>query len=109
MVLGIQIVGTFFGLFMIYFTYLNFKKKVLTTKELSVWVALWVLFIGASLFPNLLDFFVAKLSLTRAMDLLIVAGFMTLILMFFYTYILVRINQKKLEEIVRKVAKERAK
>jgi len=58
-------------------------------------------------FPTTLDFIVEKLSLTRAMDLFIIAGFMVMIAIFFYTYTLVRINQKKIEFIVRKVAKQK--
>ena len=96
MVLGIQILGTFFGLFMMYYTFLHFKRKEFTLKEVSFWLFLWIIFIYVSLFPNALDFIVKKLALSRAMDFFIIAGFMVLIAMFFYTYVLVRVNQRKL-------------
>ncbi len=107
MVLGIQILGTFFGLFMVYYTFLHFKRKEFTLKEFTFWLFSWIIFIYVSLFPTTLDFIVEKLSLTRAMDLFIIAGFMVMIAIFFYTYTLVRINQKKIEFIVRKVAKQK--
>ena len=107
MVLGIQILGTFFGLFMMYYTFLHFKRKEFTLKEFSFWLFLWIIFIYVSLFPNALDFIVKKLALSRTMDFFIIAGFMVLIAMFFYTYVLVRVNQRKLEYIVRKIAKKK--
>lgn len=107
MVLGIQILGLFFGLFMLYYTYLHFKRKEFTVKEFSFWFFLWVIFIYVAFFPDALDFIVKKLSLGRTMDLFIITGFMVLIAIFFYTYLLVRINQRKLEYIVRKIAKQK--
>lgn len=107
MVLGIQILGTFFGLFMMYYTFLHLKRKEITMKEFSFWLFLWITFIYVSLFPNALDFIVKKLALSRTMDFFIISGFMVLILVFFYTYMLVRVNQRKLEYIVRKIAKKK--
>jgi hypothetical protein len=107
MVLGIQVLGLLFGLFMIYYSFLHFKRKDFTVKEFTVWLLLWLAFIAVSLFPNLLDAIVKTLRLARTMDFLIIAGFMVLLLMFFYTYAIVRINQRKLEEIVRKIAKKK--
>ena len=106
MVLGIQIAGTFFGLFMLYYSYLHFKRKEFTLKEFIVWFILWISFIFIALFPSTVDFIVKKLSLTRAMDLFIIVGFMVLLFVFFYTYSLVRVNQRKIEKIVRKIAKK---
>ena len=107
MVLGIQILGTFFGLFMLYYSFLHFKRNEFTIKEFSFWLFLWVIFIYVSLFPNALDFIVEKLALSRTMDFFIISGFMVLIAMFFYTYTLVRVNQRKLEFVVRKIAKRK--
>lgn len=105
--LGIQILGTLFGLFMIYYVFLHRKRKELTIKEYSFWVALWVLFIILTLFPWLLNPFVKSIGFARTMDFFIVTGFMFLIGSLFYIYLLVRGNQKRLEEIVRKIAFEK--
>jgi len=69
---------------------------------------LWALFIIVTIIPGSLDFFVKNLKLYRTMDLFIILGFMFLIGAVFYTYTIVRKNQKKLESIVRKVAIEKA-
>ena len=107
MILGIQIIGALFGLFMVYYTFLHYKRKEFTVKEFSFWVFLWALFIIVSLAPSLLDPFVKSLELARAMDLLVILGFMFLIGALPYTYILVRNLQKKMEEVVRKIALEK--
>jgi len=103
-ILGIQILGLLFGVFMLYYTFLQRKRNDFTTKEYSFWVILWIIFLMVTIFPGLLDPIVKSLSLARTMDFFIILGFMFLIGSIFYTYTIVRKNQKKLEEIVRKIA-----
>ena len=67
------------------------------------------LFAIVAIFPEILDPIVASLSLARTMDLFIILGFMFLIFAVFYTYSIVRCNQRRLEELVRKIALERKK
>ncbi len=105
MVLGIQILGILFGLFMIYITFISGKRREFTTKEGGFWIIVWVLFILVSLFPRGLDFLIkGVLKLQRPLDFFIIAGFMFMIGFIFYSYTLIRKSQKKLEKIVRKMA-----
>lgn len=104
MVLGIQITGILFGLFMIYYSFLHYKRKEFTSKEIFSWSAIWVLFIIVSLFPNILDPIVKIGGFLRALDLLIISGFLFLIAAIFYTYTITRKVQKKLETVVRDIA-----
>jgi len=83
-ILGIQILGMLFGFFMMYYTFLQLKRKEFTIKEYSFWF-----------------------NIARALDLFIITGFLFLIFIIFYTYILVRKNQRKLEEVVRNIALKR--
>ncbi|MDP7179645.1 MAG: DUF2304 domain-containing protein [Candidatus Woesearchaeota archaeon] len=106
-ILGIQILGTLFGIFMIYYTFLHHKRKELTAKEYLFWVILWSLFLILTLFPNLVSPFIKSIGFARTLDFFIVAGFMFLIGSLFYIYLLVRGNQKKVENIVRKIAIEK--
>jgi len=105
--LGIQILGILFGGFMIYYVFLHHKRKELTIKEYLFWVILWMLFIILTLFPWLLKPIVGSIGFARTMDFFIVVGFMFLVGSLFYIYLLVRGNQKRLEEIVRKMAFEK--
>ena len=104
MVLGIQIVGFLFGLFMMYYSFLNYKRKEFTTREFSFWILLWAVFIITALFPFLLDPIVKKIGFLRALDLLTIGGFLFMITAIFYTYTIARKNQKQLETLVRAIA-----
>ena len=103
-ILGIQIIGILFGFFMMYYTFLHYKRKEFTMREYGFWLILWALFIVITLFPDILDPILKSLSIARALDFFIIIGFLFLIGMIFYTYTNVRANQKQLEEVVRKIA-----
>ena len=104
MVLGIQIAGSLFAVFMIYYSFLKYKRKEFTAKEFVFWLVLWVLLIVISLFPYILDPISKKLNFARNFDLIVIAGFLFLILAIFYTYTLAKKNQKQLEAIVREIS-----
>ena len=104
MVLGIQIAGFLFGLFFLYYTFINYKRKEFTAKEFALWAILWVAAIVIAFFPSLLDPIVRYGGFFRALDVLIVSGFLFLIAAIFYTYTVTRKNQKQIEIIVREMA-----
>jgi len=104
MALGIQIAGFLFGLFMIYISFLNYKRKEFTLKEVGLWILIWLLFELIALFPSLLDPIVKTFGFLRALDLLVISGFLFLIAAIFYMYIITRKNQKQIEMIVRQIA-----
>ena len=106
-ILGIQILGILFGFFMMYYTFLQYKRKDFTIKEYGFWFIFWGAFVIITLFPQLLDPILTTLSIARTLDFFIIAGFLFLIFIIFYTYTVVRKNQRKIEEIVRKVALKR--
>jgi hypothetical protein len=106
-ILGIQILGVLFGLFMMYYTFLHYKRKEFTIKEYGFWFIFWGLFVIITLFPQVLDPVLETLSISRALDFFIIGGFLFLIFVTFYTYTVVRKTQKKLEEVVRNVALKR--
>ena len=107
MALGIQIIGTLFGLFMVYYSFLNYKRKEFTGKEFSLWFLLWVFFIIIALFPFLLDPIVKSIGFLRVLDLLTISGFLFLVAAVFYNYTISRKTQKKLETLVREIAIKR--
>jgi len=105
MILGIQIAGILFALFMFYLTFLHQKRKEFTSKEYLFWIGSWSVFLILVLFPTSLDFFIkGVLSLSRRLDFFIILGFMFLIGFMFHTYIIIRKTQNKIEKIVRKIA-----
>ena len=110
MILGIQILGLLFGLFMIYYSFLKLKKKEFSNGEFLFWLISWAILVLLVLFPRSLDFFVKGiLQMSRTLDFLIIAGFMFLIGLSFYTYSTVNKLERRLERLVREVAFERKK
>jgi hypothetical protein len=104
MVLGIQIAGLLFGLFMIYYSFINYKRREFTVKEFIFWLCMWLLFIMFALFPFVLDPISKTFGFFRTLDVLVIGGFIYLILITFYIYTITKKNQKQLEIIVREIA-----
>ncbi len=104
MVLGVQVAGALFGIFMMYYTFLKYKRKEFSSSEYLCWMVLWVAFVLASLFPNWLNPIVASLSFARTFDFLVVVGFLFIIGLTFYTYTLVNKSKRQVEELVRTIA-----
>ena len=107
MLLGVQLIGVLFALFMLYITFLHRKRNEFTLKETTFWFCVWVIFMAITLFPSGLNNIVSALALARAMDFFIVLGFIFLLGLTFYNYTLLRRNQNKVEDVVRAVAIDR--
>jgi len=104
MVLGIQIAGLLFGLFMIYYSFIIYKRKEFAAIEFGLLLVFWLLFIIVSLFPYFLEPLVKSLNIARTFDLLVISGFIILIASVFYIYKITRRNEKRLEKLVREFA-----
>lgn len=104
MVLGIQLIGIMFGIFMIYLTFLNYKQNKFNGKEWIVWCILWITFLVVILLPSILNPFLEALHLYRAMDLYISLGFLFFILIIFNTHSSLRKVQQQVEIIVMELA-----
>lgn len=104
MLLGIQILGLLFAIVMIYLTFIHSKKKNITVREYFFWLCVWIVFIIVTLFPNITSPFLETLNVARIMDLFVVLGFAFIAAFLFKNYITMRKMQKKIENLVRKIA-----
>lgn len=109
MILGVQILGMLFAIGISFFTYMNFKRKELNKIELTFWLTIWALFLIVVLVPNVLDFVTTTLSFSRTFDFLTLIAILFLTALTFYNYIIVNKNEKRTNELVRKVAMENKK
>jgi len=104
--LGIQIVGLFFGLIMIYFSYIYHRKNVISGKEFFIWFIIWIGIIIGSVLPEIVSGLLRPLTVIRILDLYMIIGiFILLALTFFNFHILIK-NDKDIKKIVRKLALE---
>ena len=108
MPLGIQIFGLVFSAFMSYLSFLYYKKREFTLTEWGFWTVFSMIFAVVSLFPEILDPVVTTLNLGRKLDLFVILGFMFLIAAVFYVYRVTRRTDRRMEEVVRNLAMERA-
>ncbi len=109
MVLGVQIIGLAFGLFMLYLFFLHYKRKDITRLEFAAWFILWTSFLFVTLWPHSLDFLVRSLNFSRTLDFFVFLGVLFIVFMTLYLYLRMRHNSSKLEHLVRRWAMEKAK
>jgi hypothetical protein len=104
MIFGLQLLAVIFALVMIYFAYVNFKRKEINRAEITFWVLAWTGAIIIVLFPDTLREFVQQFFVSRLLDVLIMGGFILVISMVAIAYIRTRRIEKKLEDLIRKEA-----
>jgi len=104
MIIGLQITGILFALFMIYFAILHYKKGQLNGMEISSWITIWVLVILIVIFPEVVRVYALSFAISRVLDLLIGGAFIVIFIMVASAYVKVNKVEKKLEDLVRKLA-----
>jgi hypothetical protein len=107
--LGIQIISISFAIFMVYVTFLHYKRGTVNGREFSFWLFCWISFTFFTLFPRVLDPLLAQIFVTRAMDLLMIVAFMILTYLGFQNHIGVKNLQRQISKIVSDQAKKTAK
>ena len=104
-IIGIQIIGFLFGTFMLYFTYLHFKRKEFNKNEGTLWMVAWIFFLILTIFPNIIDFFIKDvIKFDRRLDFFIIIGFFIVVSITYHNYVTITKMKKRMEEVVRKLA-----
>ena len=104
MILGLQITAIIFALFMIYFATIHYKKGQLNGIEIFSWVLIWIVAIFIVAFPEILRTYAKTFFVTRVFDLMVLGGFILVISLVSAAYLKSKRNEKKLEELIRKIA-----
>ena len=100
----IQFLGVLFGILMVYFTFVKFKRKELSMFEFFMWVFGWFVLIFVALVPSILDFIIAPLNFYRRLDFFVVFGFFILLGLGFYNYSVVKKMERKMVVFIRREA-----
>lgn len=109
MVLGIQLAGILFALVMIYLTFLYYKRNNYSTRSFILWMVIWAAFLIATFYPQSLYGVMETLTIERTVDFFVIAGFMFFTVVIFYIYLTVKNVERAVDQVVRKVALDRAK
>ena len=105
--LALQFIGAGFGIFMLFLTWYYYKKNTYTYRSLSLWFVIWIAFIVFTLFPTPLQGIVQTLQITRILDVFVIGGLFVFSTLVFYLYVIVKNTEKRIEDLVSKLAKEK--
>jgi hypothetical protein len=106
--IGLQIVSILFGLYMLYWCFLVYKKRLIYIRELIFWTMVWVGFMGVVLLPELTKRILQTFKINRVMDLLMIVAFVVVVLVTFRNYFENKQLRKKIYDLVRNLAISRA-
>ena len=100
----LQIFGIVIALAALHLTYLYYKRRDFTKRELLTWLAIWMAFLIVTLFPRIVEPIVGTLGLQRPMDLIMIIAFIILFAVAFRTYVIANRTARKMEKLVRDIA-----
>ena len=106
MIFGVQIIGIFFAVVMLYLTFLYYKKNHYSISSFILWTIVWIGFLILVLFPQTIYGIMQSLEIERTVDFFVIAGFLFFSLIIFYLYNITKQTQQKVEKLVRKIAIE---
>src|SRR3989304_8889742 len=104
----LQIISLIFGLYMLYWSFLSYKKRLFYINELMFWTSVWTLFVTVALLPETVKFILQTFQISRTMDLLMILAFMVLWFVSFRNYTANQQLKKKLYDLIREEAKKKA-
>jgi len=104
MVYSFEIIGIIFVFIMIYLTYLERKRKLLSKFGFIFWVVIWVIGILLILFHRSANKILDPLNIIRVMDLYMILAFMFLFVLVFYLFVKNRHSERKIEKLTRFLA-----
>ena len=106
----IQLIGIAYGIGMFYFLYNSWRRRELTRGDFYIWSVAWLGFVFALIFPESITMVREFFHIGGGqIPFFTIFGFMFLAGVVFYLYQKVRINSRKLEKIVQKLAWKRVK
>jgi len=99
--IGIQILAIIFAIWMVYFSYLHFRRGEFKKVEFLLWQILWIGLVVVVLFPGSVEFILETFSITRTFDLVVIVGIVVLFGVTFRNYVIVKRIEKKTENFIR--------
>jgi len=102
--IGIQILAILFVLWMTYFSFLHYRRREFSFWEFAFWQVIWIGLAAVVVFPKSVNFLLTTLKITRAFDLIVVAGIVTLFGITFRNYVIIRRTERRIEQFIRQQA-----
>ena len=104
----IVIVGMIFSLFMVYLSYLSFRRREFNAWDLLLWGGCWITVVALLISNRFLYYLVEKTGVLSGMDLFTIAGFLFLTFVVFEMYRVMKKNHRQIQEIAKNIAIDEA-
>jgi len=104
----IKIFILIFILFVLWRTYLRYRKNDITWRELAIWIFFWCLVAGATILPQKTDIIAAWLGVSRGADLLVYISIIALFFLIFRVIVKLEKIDSDVTRVVRRKALEEA-
>jgi hypothetical protein len=108
MILGMQLLGILFGIVMIYFTFLYYKRHNYDKLAFIFWLVTWLGVITIFGLPKLIYGVMDFLAIQRTADFFTATAIIFLTTLIFYLYSSVKKTESRVERLVRTLALETA-
>lgn len=97
---GVQIASIVFSIFMLYFSFLSYRKNHFGALSFYVWAIVFIGLIIATIFPTIFIPIQHILHLARLFDLFIIIGIFFLTTLTFINFFFLQKINKKLEQLI---------
>ncbi len=101
-----KLIGSLFLLFMMYYTYIHFKKQEFDKNVFLFWEILWSISLISIIYPKTLTPIMETFNFTRALDVMIVLGVMLVVGLSFQSYLNTLKIKRRVNKLVRRIAIE---
>jgi hypothetical protein len=107
MIIGVQVVGILVLLFLLYLTFIYYKKGTYTRNEFLFWCGAWISASALLVFPDVFINIGYELKFARATDFYMALAIIFFGVITFLNYARVRNQERKVGELVRAMALKR--
>ena len=94
-------ISIFFSLLLIYITILNYKKKIITIIEATIWNFIWVGIIFLSIRPKIVDQYFIDSYNIDIFYIISVLSIISLLIFGYFNMLKIKIMEKKIDTIIR--------
>jgi hypothetical protein len=105
----LQLLGLLYLVLMLYLTFLYYKKNHYSWQSFTFWITVWSLGILLMLFPQTSSFITQRLTVPRVIDFYLIIGLMFFSIITFLNYVAMQRTQRKVEDLVRELARKKRK
>ncbi|MGC9516969.1 MAG: DUF2304 domain-containing protein [Methanomicrobiales archaeon] len=99
-----QVVGVVIGIIAIIISLLRFKEGKTSMGMLIIWIAIWLIIISVSIFPESTSILANMFGIGRGLDLALILGLIGCYYLIFKIYTMIENLENEITKLVREIA-----